>query len=68
MTLDSFLAPEMRAHTGPASIRLGFGVWVGAGAIFLSGVAVGDHGRHRRRCCDGQGCAALHRCSCVSAA
>lgn len=42
-TLNHGLAPEMRAHTYPAPVRLGRGVWVGSGAILLSGVTVGDY-------------------------
>lgn len=42
-TLNHYLAPQKRALTFPAPIRLGKNVWIGSNATILQGVTIGDN-------------------------
>ena len=42
-TLNHGIAPEERHDLFPASIHIGKNVWIGANAVVLPGVAIGDH-------------------------
>lgn len=41
-TLNHGMAPEERAHLEPRPVRVASDVWIGAGAIILPGVSVGE--------------------------
>ncbi len=42
-TLNHGIAPEERHDLFPAPIHIGKNVWIGANAVVLPGVAIGDH-------------------------
>ncbi|MCH6197817.1 sugar O-acetyltransferase [Corynebacterium mastitidis] len=42
-TLHHGMAPGDRAHLEPRPVRIASDVWIGAGAIILPGVSVGEH-------------------------